>query len=432
MDKNVSMLKDPLIRLCALVCAVGLGGFLLWSAVAPLDEGVIAGGQLVVRDERKEIAHYEGGIVREIHVREGDKVAEGDRLITLEPVQSEAARDEIAQDLFQARAASARLNALREGMEEPAFPENSLGLDEVVAASIIDQQQRLFEEQGATSLAELRVLRTRLASAEGRAQDLAAQITATESNLRVARDDLAIKRESLEEQLETVGNVQRAEREVLALQAELARLNSERNTALRSGEEAEGQIDELLSRTRREVEEEAAENARTVLALTERLEANEDRLSRTLLTAPIGGVVLGLEANTVGGVIRPGEAVMEIVPQDGRLVALLKLPPTDREAVRPGQEVRAQLSAYKQYRVPRIDGEVLSISADLREDPSTGTNFYEARVLLDPETLRGLPSVELVPGLPVEAFIASGRTRTFLDYLLEPISATIRRGMSFN
>lgn len=432
MSDRRSLFADKSIKYSAIACAVGLGGFFIWAAFAPLDEGIVAGGQLVVPDNRKEIAHFEGGIVREIHVREGEVVAEGGKLITLEPVQTEAARDEIAQDLFAAQASLARLEALRNDMEEPLFPANTIGLPDSIAAAIVAQQERLFSEQNAAFGAERQVLSTRKASSEGRARDLAAQIAATREALRVAREDFQMKSQSLAEQLETVSNVQRAEREVLTLEAEMARLTSDRNLARRQAQEAGDQIRELETRTRRTVEEEASEAARTVLALTERLEANDDRLERTLLRAPIAGTVLGLEANTIGGVVRPGEPVMEIVPTDGRLIALVRLPPTDREAVHPGQDVKAQLSAYKQYRVPRIDGEVLSVSADLQDDPVTGESFYEARVVLDPETLTGLPSVELVPGLPVEAFIASGRTRTFLDYMFEPIASSVRRGLSLN
>ncbi|MEE4211393.1 MAG: HlyD family type I secretion periplasmic adaptor subunit [Parvularcula sp.] len=425
------VIDDQLIKVCTIACAVGLGGFLFWAGVAPLDEGVVAAGQIVVRGDRKEIAHFEGGIVREIHVSEGDEVREGDRLITLEPVQSEAARDEIAQELLTAQAEKARLDALRKE-REPSFDLDPLGLDPSIARNVAQQQQRLFEEQRATYRAELQVLETRLQSAQGRSNDLEAQIAATEKSLAVSRDELALKRQSLREQLETVANVQVAERQVLSLEAVLARLTSERNLAQRQSQEAADQIAELATKNRRTIEEEAAQAAQKILSFTERLEANEDRLSRTVLTAPLSGKVLGLKANTIGGVVTPGEKVMEIVPMEGNMIALLRLPPTDREAVRPGQEVRAQLSAYKQYRVPRIAGEVLSVSADLKQNEMTGESFYEARVLLDVDTLRGLPQVELVPGLPVEAFVASGRTRTFLDYVMEPIASTVRRGLSFN
>jgi HlyD family type I secretion membrane fusion protein len=432
MDERLDLLADKSIRLCALIVALGLGGFLLWSSFAPLDEGVTASGQLVVRGDRKEIAHFEGGIVREIHVGEGDEVAEGDPLLTLEPVQSETARDEIAQQLLAAKARAARLDALRDGRDTPAFTEESYGLREEIAADIVGQQTRLFQEERGAFEAERQVLATRRDNAAARADDLASQIAATRESLAVGRDELARRRQGLEEQLDTVDNVQRSEREVLSLEGELARLTSERNLASRQADETGDQIAELESRFRRQLEEQADEASRVVLALSERLAANDDRLSRTLLKAPQAGTVLGLSANTVGGVVIAGEPVMEIVPSGGRIIALVKLPPTDRDAVAPGQEVYAQLSAYKQYRVPRISGEVLSVSADLKEDPANGAQFYEARVEFDPDTLTGITSVELVPGLPVEAFIASGRQRTFLDYLLEPIAATVRRGLSLN
>ncbi|MEO1043616.1 MAG: HlyD family type I secretion periplasmic adaptor subunit [Pseudomonadota bacterium] len=425
------ILRDPLIRLCAIACAIGFGVFVFWSALAPLDEGVVASGQLVVRGERKSIAHFEGGIVQTIHVSEGQRVEEDERLLTLEPVQSEAERDEIAQSLFSARASLARLSALREG-SEPVFDVVTTEISGAIADEIIAQQRRLFFQQRAALEAELAFLATQRETSEGRAADLDRQLSVVNANLQVARGDLRRRRTGLAEQLDIIDNVQRAEREVFSLEAESARLTTDRNLAQRDVLETDSRTNELLSRTQRERETEAAEAAEMALAFQERLEANDDRLDRTVITAPLSGLVLGLNANTIGGVVRPGEIVMEIVPDDGSLIALLRIKPIDREAVRQGQVVRAQLSAYKQYRVPRIEGEVMSVSADLREDAQTGLSYYEARVRLDRETLRGLPTVELVPGLPVDAFIASGRQRTFLDYVLEPIASTVRKGLALN
>ncbi|MEM9810524.1 MAG: HlyD family efflux transporter periplasmic adaptor subunit, partial [Pseudomonadota bacterium] len=327
MSKPAHLWQDSSLKICAIALGVGLGGFLLWSLIAPLDEGVVAAGQLVVAGDRKEIAHFEGGIVRAIHVAEGDRVEEGESLITLEPVQSETARDEIAQELLTAQASMERLTALRLGVQ-PLFELGGLGLKPSVVVSISEQQQRLFEEQQAAFDAEMRVLETRQAAAEELAQDLALQIKATGDNLRVAKEDFGLRSEALKERLETVQSVQRAEREVLELEAELARLKSEQNSAMRSAEEAEGKVAEENAQFRRTVEEETSDVAAQVLALSERLTATDDRLLRTELTAPLTGVVLGLEANTVGGVVRAGEKVMEIVPDGGNLVALLKLPPT--------------------------------------------------------------------------------------------------------
>ena len=432
MAKRVRIFDDSAVLLCAAVCLVGLGGFLGWASFAPLDEGVVASGQLVVRGDVKEIAHLEGGIVETIHVREGDAVRAGQPLLTLSKAQTEAVRLETAQNLLVAEANLARLEALRMSADEMRPVESRHGLPEVTMRAVTEQQQRLFEQQRLAFAAEAQVLRTRRTSAEARARDLSVEISALSENLAVAEESWQRREEALAEQLDTVDNVQRAEREVLSLRADLAGLRSERNQALRSAEEAADELVDLESQARRQMEEEAATAAAEILTLQERLSANDDQLSRTLIASPLDGVVLGLNANTVGGVVRPGEALMEIVPQDERVIALLQVPPTDREVVHAGQRVTAQLSAYKRYRVPRIEGEVLSISADLRTSEETGFSYYEARVVLDPATLSGLPDVELLPGLPVEAFIASGQSRTLLDYMLEPITSTLGPGLGWN
>ncbi|MEM7740685.1 MAG: hypothetical protein AAF225_07780, partial [Pseudomonadota bacterium] len=324
-----TILNDPLIRLCAIACAAGFGVFLLWSAFAPLDEGVVASGQLVVRGERKSIAHFEGGIVQSIHVSEGQRVEQDERLLTLEPVQSEAERDEIAQSLFSAQASLARLRALREG-SEPPFEGVTTEIARGTADDILAQQRRLFFQQKAALDAELAFLATQRETAEGRASDLDRQLAVVNANLAVARKDLLRRRSGLAEQLDTIDNVQRAERDVFALEAESARLTTERNLAQRHVLETDSQAQELRSRTQRERETEAAEAAAMALAFQERLEANDDRLDRTVITAPLSGLVLGLNANTIGGVVRPGEIVMEIVPDDGSLIALLRIMPIDR------------------------------------------------------------------------------------------------------
>ena len=174
--------------------------------------------------------------------------------------------------------------------------------------------------------------------------------------------------------------------------------------------------------------EDIVEAQAKMMAARERLKAHDDRLARTEITAPVSGQILALKVNTIGGVIEPGQTLMTIVPADGTMEAVLRIAPADRDAIAQGQEVEAQLSAYKQYRVPRISGEVVGISADLLEDEKQGTAYYEARVLLDLSSLKNGEGVRLLPGMPIDGFVASGRTRTLLDYALEPVVSTFRRG----
>ncbi|MBB4658683.1 HlyD family type I secretion periplasmic adaptor subunit [Parvularcula dongshanensis] len=424
---------DRTIRYSMLACALGFGGFIFWSAVAPLEEGVTASGQVVVRDDRQRVQHYEGGIIRELYVREGQSVEAGDVLLELEPLQSQASRDELAQDLAINTASLARLAALRSAGDEPDFSSlGGIGLPEGVRDEIEARQSTLFEQQRAARDAEIGVLQARRASLVGRVSDLRGQIDATENALASGREDLKLRRELLEQRLETIGNVQRLSREVASLAGELSRLAGARNEAQGAIAETDDQIAEARARFLEQTGREVVEAQSRALAARERLRGTEDRLARTTIKAPIAGAVLNLAVSTVGGVVRQGEPIMEIVPRDSALIASIRLSPTDRDSVTAGQSVEAQLTAYKSFRAPRLPGEVVGVSADLVEDPVTRTHYYEARVVLDASHLDPAARIEVLPGMPVEAFIASGRSRTFLDYVFEPIRATMSRGSRMN
>lgn len=427
-------LADRGIFWSAIACAVGFGGFLAWSVVTPLAEGVTASGQVVVRDDRKQVQHFEGGIIAGLFVREGDLVEAGQILVELEPLQSEAARDELAQELAVQTATLERLTALRSGTERPAFTGLALiDIDEAVRADIRLRQLALYEQQKAAHEAGIDLLTTRRQTLEGRADDLRGQITATRDALASGKDDLALRRQMLAERLETIGNVSALEREVSRLEADLSRLLGARNEAVSGIKEASDEIAraeaDLMERTGREV----VDAQGRALAAGERLRGTEDRLARTTIRAPIAGEVLNLDVATVGGVVGQGEPIMEIVPSGGALIATVRLAPTDRDSVSPGQRVEAQLTAYKSF-VPsaRLDGEVLGVSADLIEDPVTATYYYEARIMLDESGLDPADRIEVIPGMPVDAFIASGRSRTFMSYMLEPITETVKRGTRMN
>ena len=427
-------LSDKGIAWCVRACVVGFGGFLAWSLIAPLAEGVHASGTIVVQEDRKTVQHFEGGIIRELMVREGQSVAAGDTLLVLEPLQSETQRDEYAQELAVQTATIERLTALRSGREDLGFTAlRSIDLDGSVRDEIEARQRALFVQQRAAHEAEVEVLLTRRASLEGRVRDLENQIRATGAALASGRDDLALRRELLAERLETVGTVAALEREVSRLEAELSRLRGARNEAASGIQETTDQIRQAEAALAERAGREIVEAQGRALAARERLRSTEDRLARTVVTAPVGGEVLNLAFATVGGVVRAGEPIMEIVPQTGELIANLRLAPMDRDAVVPGQEVKAQLTAYKGFvRSASLGGEVLGVSADLLEDPATAIPYYEARVRLDTSEIDPGDRIVIIPGMPVDAFIASGRSRTFMSMMVDPITETIERGSQMN
>ena len=427
MTRAYSPFSDGAVRWSILACLIGFGGFLLWAAVAPLEEGVTASGQIVLRDDRKTIQHFEGGIIRRLYVSEGDRVEQGAVLLELEPLQSEAARDELAQQLLVQQATLARLQAVRDGDDAPDFSLlDADGVDGALRDDIVTRQRELFRQQTSAHEAELSVLRARREALTRRIADLGGELAATRSALEVAERDLRLREDMMGEGLETIGNVQTLQREVASYRGELSRLTGDQNAARASITETDGQIAELQARLARDIGTQMVEAQANAMAAAERLRGTEDRLARTVIRAPQAGQVFNLGFKTVGGVVRQGEPIMDIVPETDDLLVAVRLRPTDRDAVSPGQRVEAQLTAYKSFIVPRLPGEVMGVSADLKQDEASRSYYYEARILLD--RTEGGQELAVLPGMPVEAFIASGRRRTMLDYLLEPILGTLRRG----
>ncbi|ADM10265.1 rhizobiocin secretion protein rspE [Parvularcula bermudensis HTCC2503] len=424
-----SPLSDRSIRISAIVCAVGFGGFFLWSALAKLDEGVTASGVLVVQSDRKQVQHLEGGIIRELHVREGETVVEGDVLVVLEPLQSETARDEIAQEMAANLAAVLRLTALKTGEATPNFSRiDNLAIGQSVRTEIVASQLALFNQQRAAQQARLDLLTQQEATLSGRVRELSNQLAATRRALEAAREDLVLRQQLLEERLETAGNVSAIRREVARLEADYSRLRGEQSEARESIQTVAREKAQTEADFQEGIGGQLVEAQGLYLAARERLSALDDRLARTVVRAPESGIVLNLEYSTVGGVLSPGGMLMEIVPVTDNLVASVRVMPTDRDAVEPGQEVRAKLTAYKSFLVPDLAGEVMKVSADLKQDEATGAVYYEAEVRLDASDVEAKTRFDLLPGMPVETFIASGTSRTFLDYVLEPIFSTFQRG----
>lgn len=428
-EKQQSALRDISTFWSFAACLLGVGGFLLWAIFAPLAEGVTASGQIVVENNRKAVQHLEGGIIRELNVREGDIVEEGDVLLELEQVASLASRQEIAKELSSQLGSTARLNALLNDDPEPNFDVlNQLPISPNDRMGIIARQSELFNQQRTGHETELSVLRARRNTTNQRERDLTRQIDAIERSLSVANQDLIRKRQYIEKGWTTIDELQQSEREVANLEAELSGLIASQNEARTRGREITEEIRNAEAQFLAEISSDLLEAQQRASVNLERLSQTEDVLQRTIIRAPRSGKVLNLAFSTIGGVVRTGDVIMEIVPAEGDLIAEIQVSPTDRDAVRQGQRVEAQLSAYKQWDVPRIEGEVVSVSADLKQVPETGVSYYAARVVLDLSTLEASTPVDLVPGLPVDAFIDSGQKRTFLDMVMEPLSKTVSKG----
>ncbi len=422
--------KDPIIKRMALTCFAGLGGFLAWGSLAPLEEGVVASGLVIVESDRQVIQHLEGGIISEIKVREGQWVEQGNTLVVLENTVSLAGRDQVIQEYAALAASTARLQSLLDGDTQPDFSVlDSLELGAQERADIIAREKGLFAQQKQALAADIAVLSSRYQAAVQVQRARTEQAEIVGRSLSAARNELALMQDMLTRQLVRVDQVSQAERLVATFEGDISRLQAEASEAAASQLDLKAQIEQTKARFGQEISANFLDTRAALLTAEESLRAAQNVLDRSVITAPVNGEVLNMEFATIGGVVRPGETVMEIVPNIGEITASVRIRPADRATVYEGQTVRTQFSAFSSWSTPSLEGEVIGVSADLKTDPATSASYYEARILVPAAQMERIEGNDIIPGMPVDVFIFSGRSRTMFDYLLEPLSESAFRGL---
>ena len=425
-----SLLQDSAVRWAGLVCFIGFFGFLIWAGFAPLAQGVIAYGQIQVENERKVVQHLEGGIIDTIHVVEGESVREGAPLITLTSVAAQSGREQYAQQLATAWIGIDRLTALLSEEEDWTVGARvyDVPLRTLSHETLIQRQKELFLQQSLSFEADLDVLIQRRSNARQAARAISAQISASQVERTLVEEDLALKRQLLAEQLIQATEVTALERDLAALNVRISGFEANRQNAQLEANEIARQIDQARARFREETNNELEALRSEATQAQQSLDAAQDVVNRTVIYAPQSGEVLNLKFATKGGVVKAGEAIMEIVPDTSAVIAVLEVHPGDRDVVHQGLQVRAQLSGLNSWRSPKLTGEVRLVSADLKTAQNGNYQYYEARVQLDEMSVSD-GAIEILPGMPVEGFIVSGHSRTLLEYLLEPINGTLRRSL---
>jgi len=427
---NYNPRKDKIVWKMGTICAIGFGGFMLWGSFAPLEEGVAASGQIVVENNRQLVQHLEGGIVSEIKVREGQLVKKGDILVVLKKTASLSNRDQVIQEYGALAASAARLKALQSKSATPNFEAlDTLDLGEDERADIIKRETGLFHQQRSSLKADIAVLTARISAAKQTKTSRERQIVIAQKALESAASELDVISDMFSQQLARRDQVASSERLVATLEGDIARLQSQGDDAHASELDFNAQITQLRARTAQENAANLLATSAELLAAEERLNAAQDILNRSVIFSPVSGEVLNMSFSTIGGVVRSGETIMEIVPKIAEVTASIQIAATDRSSISEGQLVRTQFSSYKGWQAPRLKGEIIDVSADLKTDPATSVNYYEARIRVPASEIARTSNVDIIPGMPVDAFIYSGKSRTMLDYLLEPLGESLFRGL---
>ncbi len=425
-DKEIS--KDlwkaiwPSIRFGLVTLGVGFFLFVVWGGLAPLDQAAIAPGTIVLSGNHKTIQHREGGVVSAIHAKDGADVVENQVLMELNDANEKAEVQVIGSQLLYALAIDARLKAEQEGLESIDFDKSIFDINNTEISKTIQGQTNLFDVRRAAITGKLSVLREKMTQFQEQIMGSEKQLESNEAQMKSVEGEIKSQQELLNKGLALRPRLNELQRNYDELTSRRAQLRTQ-VASLRQNI-AEAQLEMINTETdfQQNVAAEYKENHSQLLKLKEQYNAAKDRLDRTKIKSPANGVVTDLQYHTVGGVISPGSKIMDIIPQDDKLLVEAKVNPQDIDSVHVGLLARVQLGAFKAKLVPRLNGKVVYVAADVFKDPhGQQPPFYLVRVELDQDEIKSLRAeIKLFPGMPASVFIVKGE-RTFLQYLISPI-----------
>jgi HlyD family type I secretion membrane fusion protein len=411
----------PLVLAGFAIIAVAFGAFGGWAALAPLAGGVVASGSVIVDSNRKKLQHPDGGVVKEILARNGEHVHAGQALVLLDRTVAESTLGVIQVGLEAARAQEARLTAERNKQSDVVFPPDLLSQSgSPRTADILATQRHTFHARRSSHDGQVSILNERIAQLNEQIAGLEAQQLAAGRQLSLIQDELGAKRQLLAKGLVELPKVLALEREAARLEGEQGELASNIAKARQTIGETRLQIIQVDNEAREKTESELRDVQSRIFDLQERLTAARHVLDNVAVRAPEDGVVVDLSVHTPGGVIKPGETMLEIVPDRDRLVIEVHVRPLDIPQLMVGQEAEIRFPAFRRRVTPNIFGKLAYVSADSLRDERTGEPYYLARIEAPNAQVARLGDQHLQPGLPAEVLIKTAE-RTALEYLTQPL-----------
>lgn len=404
------------------IVAVFILGLGTWSVFAPLSSAAIASGIVAPETSRKTIQHLEGGIVKRILVRNGQRVSAGQVLITLDDTRPRTERAALWAQYWDARLRQARLLAEQRDSDRIALPADSLAIasQDRVVREILAGQRKILRTRLAVRRSEATIFRRRAAEIQDEIAGLTAQRTAIRDQRELLDREISAVLPLVNKKLERKSRLLQLQRQAAGLRGALGETDAQISQAGQNLNESQAQFLKFESDRQDEIAQRLRDTGTEALRLSERLRAVDDQLARTEIRAPLGGIVANLRVHTIGGVIGAGEPLLDLVPGKDRLVVTVHVRPDDINVVHPGLPARLHLLPYDQRRVPLLAGRVTYVSADRVAGQNGDEPYYEATIRLDAKQLAALKDVSLLPGMPVQAMIETGRS-TAAVYALRPL-----------
>ena len=400
-----------------------VGGFGGWSVATKITGAIVTSGQIEVELNRQVVQHPDGGVVATINVAEGDTVAAGDLILSLDGASIRSELAIVEGQFFESLARRGRLEAERDDLPEITFAADltSAEADHPVVTEKMEGQRRLFDARRVSLASQIEQLGKRRDQINDQLDGIDAQKQALTTQLDLLRVELVDQQGLLEKGLTESARVLALQREEASMLGQLGELAATRAQA--DGRITETQIEvlRLASDRREEANSQLRDSGVQELELAERRRALQERIARLDVRAPVSGIVLGLTVTTPRAVLRPADPILYLIPQDRPLVIATHVPPIHVDQVHAGQAVKLIFSAFSSRETPEMTGHVSVVSADALIDPRSQAPYYRAEILLDEGEMEKLAGKTLIPGMPVEAFIQT-EARTPLSYLLKPFT----------
>ncbi|MBP9712935.1 MAG: HlyD family type I secretion periplasmic adaptor subunit [Sterolibacterium sp.] len=408
---------------------IGFGGFLLWAAIAPLDEGVPAQALVSIDTKRKPVQHLTGGITKQVHVKEGTYVKQGDILVELDDAVARANYESIRQHYLTLRATEGRLLAEQAGQTRINFhPDLKQAETDPYIRQTVDNQMQLLQSRQLARQAEMAGLNESIEGQEASIQGAKGVLESRRSQLTFLQEELNGVRDLVKDGYAPRNQQLQLERQNAETRGAIADLQAGLLRSQRAIAELKARGLQRTQEYRKEVDSQLADIRREVQADADKYKATAADLARTVIRAPVEGQVVGLVIQHSGAIVAPGQKLMDIVPQNEALLLEAHVPPNLIDRLQPGLLVDTRFSAFANSPALVVQGKLDSISADLLSDPVTGHPYFLARVSITPEGMKELGKRQMQAGMPAEVVIKTGE-RSLLTYLLHPLIKRVSASM---
>ena len=417
------------IRLGATVLVVGFGAFLLWAGFAPLDQGVPASGTVASETRKKTIQHSTGGVVKDVLVKEGQWVKEGEVLMEVSDTQARANNETIRQAYLSQRAVEARLEAELQNSSSIHFGSDMSGnkADPFVQQLMLTQQN-LFAARRASFVAEVSALEQSIQALKDQLWGVDQSLTNRLVQIQLQEKHLKSIKTLAEEGYAPKNQVLQMEQTQTELKTALSDLKSNQARLSRSIEESQFRMAQRKQDYLKDAMGQLAEVKKEVQAGKERLTATNEELARTQIKSPVEGQVVGMSISATGGVVMAGQKLMDVVPKSEALLIDAKVLPHIIDKVHTGMDVSVRFNTFANTPQLVVPGKLMALSSDVISDPNAGmagvSSYYLGRVEITPEGLKILGSRVLQPGMPTEVLFKVGE-RTLLNYIMYPLTKRI-------